>query len=214
MRPHRPAELSNLNYLANQIVPNAVTVRIGTLGRVCLYTNQQADLVVDINGYYDSNLTGQRDGRPRRRRAGPRRRHPARHQLARPRQGEGHANTSRLVNLVGLGAVPAGTTGVVLNVTSTEPEGPGFLTVYPATRRRLHEPTQRRRTSTTRGSDRGQLRGGPRARQRPDLRVHPGPQHIVIDRVGTFGAGGTNLLSRNPVRLVDTRTVGGSSRLR
>ena len=34
--------------------------------------------------------------------------------------------------------------------------------------------------------------------------------HIVLDRVATFGAGGTNLLSRNPVRLVDTRTVGGS----
>ena len=36
------------------------------------------------------------------------------------------------MNLVGLGAVPAGSNGVVLNVTATESEGSGFLTVYPA----------------------------------------------------------------------------------
>jgi hypothetical protein len=42
---------SNLNYVAGQTVPNSVTARLGTDGKVCLYTYAASDLLVDVAGY-------------------------------------------------------------------------------------------------------------------------------------------------------------------
>ena len=42
---------SNLNYVAGQVVPNAVLAKLGAGGKVCLFTQSGADLVVDVNGY-------------------------------------------------------------------------------------------------------------------------------------------------------------------
>ena len=210
MRPDRGPELVEPELRGRAIAPNAVTVRIGSLGRVCLFSNVQVDLVVDLNGYYDgvtgnANLAGHNGTAPAR--------------IVDTRPGTSsldsgkvkvNGNTSRLVNLVGLGAVPAGTTGVVLNVTSTESEGAGFLTVFPASGGGcINRPN---------ASNVNYLPGQNVANY-VAVRVPGNGQicvytlartHIVLDRVATFGAGGTNLLSRNPVRLVDTRTVGGS----
>jgi predicted outer membrane repeat protein len=44
--------VSNLNLTAGQTVPNAVITKIGTGGKICLYTNVATHLLVDINGYY------------------------------------------------------------------------------------------------------------------------------------------------------------------
>jgi hypothetical protein len=44
---------SNLNYeRANQTIANAVTAKIGTGGKVCLYTSTATQIIVDVNGYY------------------------------------------------------------------------------------------------------------------------------------------------------------------
>ena len=45
---------SNLNYVAGQTVPNAVTVGLGVTGAIELYTLASADLVVDVNGWFTS----------------------------------------------------------------------------------------------------------------------------------------------------------------
>lgn len=42
---------SNLNFTAGQTVSNAVAVRLGTGGSVCLYANQGVHLVADVAGY-------------------------------------------------------------------------------------------------------------------------------------------------------------------
>jgi PKD repeat protein len=41
---------SNVNYVAGQVVPNAVLAKIGTGGTVCIYTRAATHLVVDVNG--------------------------------------------------------------------------------------------------------------------------------------------------------------------
>ena len=41
---------SNLNFAAGQTVANTVIPKLGDGGRICLYTNTQTDLVVDISG--------------------------------------------------------------------------------------------------------------------------------------------------------------------
>ena len=43
---------ANLNYVVGQTVPNAVVAKIGTGGKVCLFTLAGTDLVVDVNGYF------------------------------------------------------------------------------------------------------------------------------------------------------------------
>lgn len=42
---------SNVNYMAGDVAPNAVLAKIGTNGKVCLYTKATTDIVVDVNGY-------------------------------------------------------------------------------------------------------------------------------------------------------------------
>lgn len=43
---------SNLNVLAGDTIANNVTVKVGTGGKVCLFTSAPTDLIVDINGYH------------------------------------------------------------------------------------------------------------------------------------------------------------------
>ncbi len=57
-------EASNLNYATGQTIPNAVFARLGTDGRVCIYSYAAADLIVDVNGYVpdSSDVTASRAG--------------------------------------------------------------------------------------------------------------------------------------------------------
>jgi hypothetical protein len=48
---------SNLNYLPGQIIPNAVTTKLGTGGKVCLFTSGATDLLVDVNGFFPASST-------------------------------------------------------------------------------------------------------------------------------------------------------------
>ncbi len=47
-----PPLASNINFSAGQTVPNAVIVRLGTNGTICVVTSQPADLVVDVTGAF------------------------------------------------------------------------------------------------------------------------------------------------------------------
>src|SRR5947207_8404 len=43
---------SNLNYVAGQTVPNLVITKVGSGGKVCLFTMSPADLIADVSGYF------------------------------------------------------------------------------------------------------------------------------------------------------------------
>jgi hypothetical protein len=43
---------SNLNYGNDTTIANAVTTKIGTSGKICIYTSAETNLITDINGYY------------------------------------------------------------------------------------------------------------------------------------------------------------------
>jgi hypothetical protein len=43
---------SNLNFTAGQTIPNAVVAKVGTDGKVCLFTSGATHLVVDVDGYF------------------------------------------------------------------------------------------------------------------------------------------------------------------
>ena len=119
---------SNLNVVPGVDVANLVVSRVGTNGTVCIFTSQAAHVVADVNGYFPAT-TGDRPLVPAR--------------LLETRAGsatiDGDSNgaglrpagTVTIVRVVGRAGVPVGAGSVVVNLTVTEPAGPGFVTAYP-----------------------------------------------------------------------------------
>jgi hypothetical protein len=137
--------VSNLNFVPGQTVPNRAIVKLGTGGQITLYNHDgNADVVVDIGGYYTSASASGGSG-------GYTPLAPAR--ILDTRQPAGSctpscatltpggsmrlqvANSSDITTLTPSG-VPStlATTppaAVVLNVTATNPTAASFLTIYP-----------------------------------------------------------------------------------
>jgi hypothetical protein len=119
---------SNLNFVAGQVIPNAVLAKIGTGGQVCLFTSAATDIVADVNGYVPAG-------------GSPSSVVPARLLDTRPgnptvdgmAQGLGRqpANSTLQLTVTGRGGVPAGAEAVILNVTAVSPASGGYLTVFP-----------------------------------------------------------------------------------
>ncbi|WP_328763227.1 MULTISPECIES: PKD domain-containing protein [unclassified Streptomyces] len=117
---------SNLNFEANQTVPNMVVVPVGKDGTIELYNGSwtAVDLIADITGYFThsaaSGYTPMTPVRAVDTRAG---------QGAPQGQVPGRGTIG-----VQLGGwyVPANATAVALNVTATNPREDGHLTAYPS----------------------------------------------------------------------------------
>ena len=116
---------SNLNFVPGDVVPNLVTVGIGSNGQVSLY--QQGgpnDLIADVVGYYSpvvgDYFTPVTPVRALDTRVGT--------GAALARVGQG-GEVSLQIN--GANSVPSNATGVVLNVTAVTPDAAGYVTVYP-----------------------------------------------------------------------------------
>jgi hypothetical protein len=119
---------SNLNYGNDATIANAVTTKIGTDGKICIYTSAETNLITDINGYYPVGSAFNPLA-------------PARLLETRPgnvtvdgkQQGGGTSAAGSIteVQITGRATVPNDATAVVLNVTATGTKTPGFLTVFP-----------------------------------------------------------------------------------
>ncbi|MEL0211768.1 MAG: hypothetical protein VW891_14515, partial [Novosphingobium sp.] len=109
---------SNLNFTAGQIIANGVIAPAGSAGTVCAFSSAATDLIVDLAGWFaGSSFTGLTPTR-----------------LLDTRQGTGPIAAGGIaeVDLGGAGlGMPADVTAVALNVTVTETQGPGFITVWP-----------------------------------------------------------------------------------
>ncbi len=119
---------SNLNFVAGQTIANSVAARLGTAGKICVYSSAQTHIVVDANGYYPSTspYTGQV---------------PARFLDTRPGQftADGQqagggllvGGTTLELTVGGRNAIPANAYAVTLNLAVTQPSSAGFVTIYP-----------------------------------------------------------------------------------
>ena len=121
--------VSSINYVAGQTIANAVITPVAGNGNVCFYANRATDIIVDINGWFASgsafNAVGPKrvfDTRPA----------DSPDALRNVGKSKVSANTTMEVRLTDLaGYVPsAGVGAVSLNVVVTNPEAPGFITVY------------------------------------------------------------------------------------
>ena len=130
---------SNLNYVAGQTVANAVTVKLSAAGTVCIFTQSTAHVVADVNAWYGPAAPAGYEAltpvRALDTRLGPNT-GPVAGALSAsgaliPGQPSGLALRLSSSTVDGRVVLPPDANAVVLNVTATQPRGPGFLTVYP-----------------------------------------------------------------------------------
>jgi hypothetical protein len=119
---------STLNFVAGDIVPNAAIVKVGAGGSVCVFSNVDTDVVLDVNGY-DAVQSVARFMPPTRvleTRTGLT---TADHAF----EGTGLRPADSVLELPigGRVGVPQAIRAAVLNITVTESTATGFVTVYP-----------------------------------------------------------------------------------
>ncbi len=117
---------ANLNYTAGQTVPNLVTVRLSAQGTVCLFALNTTHLIADLAAWYGFD---QPDGYQE---LTPERLLDTREPIGVPAVGKLAGGDVLTVQIAGRGGVPpTGAAAITMNVTVTEPEQGGYLTVYP-----------------------------------------------------------------------------------
>jgi hypothetical protein len=125
----RPA-VSNLNFAAGETRAVQVTAALSAQGKLCIYSSRAVDIVIDISGWWISG--GSLEVEPWA---------PAR--LADTRSGDmgGKLTPGSVAELDLSGINWRQAEAVSLNVTSTNADGAGYLTVYPCSAPRPHVST-------------------------------------------------------------------------
>ncbi|MFT3853551.1 MAG: DUF1501 domain-containing protein [Ilumatobacteraceae bacterium] len=192
----RPAT-SNLNPVPGRSVPNLVVTRTGAGGSVSIYNRQHTvHAVVDLVGFFrPGSASGIVGLVPQR--------------LLDTRDGTGGtlgavgAGGTVDVAVAGIGAVPAGAIGAVLNVTATEPSADSYLAVAPSGAERATASSVNMRTGQTVANlVMAKLGDGGRV----GVFNYAGASHVVVDVLAAFvpGADG-RFVAVGPNRLLDTR---------
>lgn len=117
---------SNLNPRPNEATPNSAIVPLGPSRRICLYTSMRTHFVVDLTGWFGTG------GAPFHAQ-NPDRILDTRDDSSRPDGGVGRllGGQELALRIAGTGQIPAGASGVALNLTTVQPAGAGFITAYP-----------------------------------------------------------------------------------
>jgi hypothetical protein len=130
---------SNIDYVRGQVVPNLVEVGVGSGGQVSFFASTQTDLVVDVEGYTSASAAGGAGAGLYNALPSPVRMCDTRagnpSGLSSPNDqcnGKTLATNGILpVKVANINGIPAGATAAVFNVTVVNPQGAGFLTVFP-----------------------------------------------------------------------------------
>ena len=189
---------SNMNYVADQTVSTSVTTAVSPTGEICVYSSAQTNLIADINSWSAPNagyapLTPQRLVDTR----------------ARSPQGaitvvkKKYGTDSELrVKVAGAAGLPGARIGSVsLNVTVTEPETEGFITVYPCGTRPLASHLNFVADQTISASV-----TSPVSADGEICIYSSSPTNLIADTFGWF-VQGSGITPVGPTRLVDTRSA-------
>ena len=181
---------SALNFLPGQSVPNLAIVPIGDFGEICIYSLAATHVVVDLNGYFAPEASARIDAST-----------PVRLIDTRNSVKLGAGETIE-VQVTGDGFAAPGATAAVLNVTVTEPEAFGFITLFPCS------------DAVPTSSNANYAPGQTVANQAYVTLSAEGtvcayslsPTHLILDLNAWMQPGGSpELVSFVPVRVLDTR---------
>lgn len=115
---------SSLNYVADQTVPNLVIAPVSPQGTVCFFTTTTTHLLADVSGWFAAGSDHHA--------LNPTRVFDTRNGLGEVWWGWLPPGGSVSVDITGRNGVPgAGVGAVVLNVTTTNAQAEGYVTVYP-----------------------------------------------------------------------------------
>jgi uncharacterized delta-60 repeat protein len=189
---------SNMNYVFDQTVSTSVTTAVSPTGEICVYSSAQTNLIADINSWSAPNagyapLTPQRLVDTR----------------ALSPQGaitvvkKKYGTDSELrVKVAGAAGLPGARIGSVsLNVTVTEPETEGFITVYPCGTRPLASHLNFVADQTISASV-----TSPVSADGEICIYSSSPTNLIADTFGWF-VQGSGITPVGPTRLVDTRSA-------
>lgn len=122
---------SNLNFVAGETVPNLVNVKVSVTDTVCFFAQRSTHLVVDLTGTFETG--GGAGAEP----VAPVRLLDTRLPVGVPSAAKVTGGDVVVLQMAGRGGVPVtGSSAITMNVTVTEPERDGFVTVYPCDRER------------------------------------------------------------------------------
>jgi len=189
---------SNMNYVKNQTVSTSVTTAVSPTGEICVYSSAQTNLIADINSWSATN-------------AGYAPLSPQRLVDTRARSPQGaitvvkkkYGTDSELrVKVAGAAGLPgARMSSVSLNVTVTEPETEGFITVYPCGTRPLASHLNFVADQTISASV-----TSPVSADGEICIYSSAPTNLIADTFGWF-VQGSGITPVGPTRLVDTRSA-------
>ncbi len=188
---------SNLNYVRGQTVPNLTITKLGTGGKVCFLSLATVELIADVAGYYPagSDYTA----------LSPARILDTRLQLGGTRVGAGGILQ---LQVGGRGGVPTNAAGAVMNVTATNPAGPGYVTVWPCGQALPNTSNLNFSTGqTVPNLTITKLGAGGRICIRGSVATD-----LIADVSGYYPAG-SSYTTTGPTRILDTRVHLGGSRL-
>ncbi len=186
-------EVSTLNYPAGAAVANQSIVPLAANGDLCLYSYAATDVVIDVNGFVTpSGTTKLNSVQPTR---------------VADTRGTGAllAGVVRAFDLEGgASPVPDAATGVIVNLTSVDPQSSGWIRAYPCD---LPEPG-----SSTLNVSAGMTRANsaiiPTSASGTICLRSTVTTDIVIDVTGWVGPSGTfEFTSLQPIRMADTRSL-------
>jgi hypothetical protein len=193
---------SNLNFVANQSVPNAVIVPVSATGTVCFYVYGQADLIADVNGWFAGG-SGFNSLAPTR--------------VFDTRSGSGGVPVAKVgaldgsgmalkVQVAGTNGVPAlGAAAVMMNVTvdaTTASAYGGYVTAYPCD---VTLPNSSNINFVSGQTIANSVVAPLSVNGEVCFYVY-GQAHVLADITGWLAAGATVYTAMTPVRFSDTRS--------
>ncbi|MGH9083841.1 MAG: RHS repeat-associated core domain-containing protein [Acidimicrobiales bacterium] len=204
-------DTSNVNFDANSVIANAAIARLGTDGKVRVYSSAATDLIIDVTGWYSP--AGATPGSEFHA-VSPQRALDTRSNLGQcPTAGtctSPGANQVLTVKVAGVAGVPAtGVESVVLNLTATGATSSGYLTAYPS--------GAVPNTSNISFPAGGSVAGLVTSKLDVDGTIKiwvSSPVQLIADVAGYYtvgaGTGSTYQPAGSPFRLLDTRNGVGS----
>ncbi len=183
---------SNLNYVGGQTVPNAVIAKPGAGGKVCFYTYNATDLLVDINGYAPAGI-------------GMSTMNPVRVYDSRGVGGARPAGSITEVQVAGVSGVPADADAVVMNVTAVDAWGWGFITAFPCG---SSMPTASNLNYVGGQTVPNAVIAKPGAGGKVCFYTYNATD-LLVD-INGYAPAGIGMSTMNPVRVYDSRGVGGA----
>ena len=193
---------SNLNFVSDQTVPNAVIVPVSATGTVCFYVYGQADLIADVNGWFAGG-SGFNSLAPTR--------------VFDTRSGSGGVPVAKVGALDGSGGPlrvqvagtngvpPLGAAAVMMNVTvdatSASAFG-GYVTAYPCDA----TPPNSSNINFVSGQTIANSVVAPLSVNGEVCFYVYGQAHVLADITGWLASGSTVYTAMTPVRFSDTRS--------